>query len=114
VEPDVRPGHADPVTDDPARPAPAPVPAVRRWTPVLAAAAAVGAHLTVGVVYAVSGLLAPVWAVVALAVWWLVLGALLVALAVRRSLWTLAVPFVAIASWVLVISAGGAWLGWTA
>jgi hypothetical protein len=99
------------VTDDMAPPAPS---AVRRWAPAVAAAAAAGAHLTVGVAYAASGLIAPRWAVIVLALWWFVLGALLVALAVRRSLWTLAVPFVALGTWVLAISAGGAWLGWTA
>jgi hypothetical protein len=95
------------------RPA-APTSGLRRWGPVVAAAAAAGAHLAVGVLYAASGLLAPGWAVAVLGVWWLLLGGGLLVLGARRSLLTLAVPVVAVVSWILVISAGGAWLGWTA
>lgn len=86
----------------------------RRWVVPLAAAAAIGAHLVIGLAYAASGLLAPGWAVAVLALCWFALGALLLWLAARRSLWCLAVPFAALALWALVISAGGAWLGWTA
>jgi hypothetical protein len=91
-----------------------PVSALRRWGPVAAGAAAIGAHLTIGVAYAASGLLAPGWAVALLGAWWLVLGGVLLLLVARRSLLTLAVPVVALLTWVLAISAGGAWLGWTA
>lgn len=86
----------------------------RRWLVPLAAAAAIGVHVVVGLAYAASTLLAPGWAVALLAVCWFAFGGLLVLLAARRSLWCLAVPFAALALWVAVISAGDAWLGWTA
>lgn len=61
-----------------------------------------------------SGLLAPLWAVVALYALWLVATTVLVHTARRRPL---AAPLVPIGNalllWV-VISAGEAWLGWTA
>ncbi len=87
----------------------------RRWVPAVAGAVALGAHLVVGVAYASTGLLAPGWAVALLAVWWVALGVLLLVLALRgRPLLTLLVPVVALTSWIVVIFAGGTWLGWTA
>jgi len=64
--------------------------------------------------YAASGLVAPWWAVVLLLVAWLVM--LLVCAAwwtahPRRVPW---VPVFAVALWFGVLTAGGAWLGWTA
>jgi hypothetical protein len=78
------------------------------------AALALVAHLTVGLLYVSSGLVAPLWAVVLLLVLW---AAQLVACGLllrRRSWWVLAVPVVALALWVLLINAGSALLGWTA
>jgi hypothetical protein len=72
------------------------------------------AHLAVGVFYASSGLVAPLWAVVVLAVWWLALAAVLSRLALRGSWWTPVVPIVAFATWFAVLTAGERLLGWTA
>jgi hypothetical protein len=73
---------------------------------------ALGMHLMVGAAYALTLLLAPLWVNVLLALWWVALllaGLLLLA---RRSLWVLAVPLVAIASWAALVAAGRAWFGW--
>lgn len=64
--------------------------------------------------YAASGLVAPWWAVVALLVVWVLL------LVVACAWWTPhprrlpAVAAFAIAFWFLAVTAGGAWLGWSA
>ena len=64
--------------------------------------------------YAASGLVAPWWAVVLLLVLWLVL------FVVACRWWTphpRRVPLVAVAAvllWFALVTAGGAWLGWTA
>jgi hypothetical protein len=64
--------------------------------------------------YAASGLVAPWWGVAVLMFVWL-------ALFVRGLRWwsthpvrLLLLPVAAIVFWFLVLSAGGAWLGWTA
>ncbi|MGY1810740.1 hypothetical protein ACI8AF_25520 [Blastococcus sp. SYSU D00669] len=87
----------------------APTPAT--W--VVAGLSAV-AHLVVGVFYLSSGLVAPLWAVVVLAVWWLLLAVQLSRLALRGSWWTPAVPVVAFATWYVVLTVGEQALGWTA
>ena len=72
-------------------------------------------HLAVGVLpYAVSGLVAPVWAYPVLYVLWGALLVVAVRAARRSSPWALVVPVVAVAVWLAVISFGGAVLGWTA
>lgn len=87
----------------------------RRLVPVVVPAIAVGMHLVMGVPYAASGLLAPGWAVAVLAVWWLLLGGVILLLALAsKPLLTPLVPVVALLSWVAVVSAGDAWFGWTA
>lgn len=64
--------------------------------------------------YAASGLLAPAWAVVVLLVIWALL------LFVATAWWSLHptwVPWLAVFAvvlWFAVMTAGGAWLGWTA
>ena len=61
-----------------------------------------------------SGLMAPLWAVVGLTTAWL---ALLVVAGVqlrRRPWWLVLLPVAAALLWFAVMSAGGAWLGWTA
>jgi hypothetical protein len=68
----------------------------------------------VGVLYAASGLVAPLWAVVLLDVWWIVLAVVLVRWARRGSWWTPAVPVVAYGTWWAALTAGENWLGWTA
>ena len=64
--------------------------------------------------FAFIGLVAPAWMIpVMLAAW-----ALMFALALRNfdryPMLVLAMPVIAIAFWVAVVSAGGAWFGWTA
>lgn len=82
--------------------------------PLVLAVLAALAHLVVGFFYLVSGLVAPLWAIVALLVWWVVLAWWLVRLALRRSWWTPAVPVVAFGTWVAVLTLGERLLGWTA
>jgi len=72
------------------------------------------AHLVVGVFYLSSGLVAPLWAVVVLTVWWLLLAVLLSRLALRGSWWTPAVPVVAYATWWGLLTLGEQALGWSA
>lgn len=85
----------------------------RPWF-VVAAVVAGLAHLVVGFYYLASGLMAPLWAVVLLGVWWVILTYVGVRLVQRRSYLVLLVPVVAIATWFAVMSFGGAVLGWTA
>ena len=64
--------------------------------------------------FAFIGLVAPAWMIpVMLAAW-----ALMFSLALRNfhryPMLVLAMPVIAIAFWVAVVSAGGAWFGWTA
>jgi hypothetical protein len=72
------------------------------------------AHLVVGVFYLSSGLVAPLWAVVVLVLWWVLLAVQLSRLALRGSWWTPAVPVVAFATWFAVLTVGERLLGWTA
>jgi hypothetical protein len=72
-------------------------------------------HLAMGVWYAASGLLAPTWAVIVLMAIWV--GMTVVAWRLVRSdspLWTLGIPVIDAAIWLAVISAGDAFLDWTA
>jgi hypothetical protein len=71
-------------------------------------------HLATLVWYMASGLVAPGWAVIVLLVIWLGLLALGIYLLRTRPAWVLAVPVLAAAIWFAAISAGEAWLGWTA
>ncbi|SDZ42592.1 hypothetical protein SAMN05421684_4890 [Asanoa ishikariensis] len=64
--------------------------------------------------YMISGLAVPAWAVGVLLVIWAALLAVAIALFRTRPPWTLAVPVAAVAIWIAVVSAGDAWLGWTA
>lgn len=70
-------------------------------------------HVVVGVFVFSSGLVAPGWAVAVLVVVWFVAASLLWQWR-RRPVHALLVPVVTGAIWFLAISAGGAWLGWTA
>lgn len=81
---------------------------------VVAAVVAALAHLVVGYFYLVSGLVAPLWAVLLLLVWWGVLTYVGVRLVKRRSYLVLLVPVVAAATWFVVLWFGGQVLGWTA
>lgn len=70
--------------------------------------------LVVGWFYVVSGLVAPLWAVIGLLIVW---GVVLV-MGLRewktRPLWILAAPFALVVFWAIVIWAGGQFLGWSA
>ena len=63
--------------------------------------------------YSASGLLAPLWAVVALLVLWAALVVVAVRVHRRRGAWSLLVPVVAVALWFAVVTLGEALLGWT-
>lgn len=80
---------------------------------VVAVVVATLAQLVVGFYYLASGLMAPLWAIVCLGVWWVLLTYVGVRLVQRRSYLVLLVPVVAIATWFGVMSFGGAVLGWT-
>ena len=71
-------------------------------------------HVVVLGLYAVSGLVMPTWAVGVMLVIWVGLLLLAISLARTRPAWTLLVPVGAVALWVAIVSAGDAWLGWTA
>jgi len=71
-------------------------------------------HLAVLIFYGASGLVAPPWAVLVLLVVWLGLLVLAIVALRRRPAWALAVPVAAVAIWFAAISAGDAWLNWTA
>ncbi|GAA0393161.1 hypothetical protein Acor_63360 [Acrocarpospora corrugata] len=64
--------------------------------------------------YGASGLLAPLWAIVALLLAWLALLAVSVWAVRESSFWGLLVPFLSIGLWFAAISAGEAFLGWKA
>jgi hypothetical protein len=84
-----------------------------RVGPIVVAVLAGLAHLVVGWFYLAGGLLIPGWALIPLWVVWVLLALLLVWLAVRRSWWTLAVPIVAAAIFVLTVVVGEQLFGWT-
>ena len=72
------------------------------------------AMVTVLPFYLASGLVAPLWAVVALLGCWVLFVYLGVRWRRTRPYLVLALPVVAMAWWFLVLSVGDAWLGWTA
>ncbi|GEO97373.1 hypothetical protein [Kocuria turfanensis] len=80
---------------------------------VLAVVVAAVTHLVAGYFYLASGLMAPLWAVVLLLVWWVVLTAVGVRLVQRRSYLVLLVPVVAAVTWFALMWFGGQVLGWT-
>jgi hypothetical protein len=61
-----------------------------------------------------AGLMAPGWAVGIFVAVWLVLFGLGCYWIRRKPLWVVPLPFIAAAIWLGGMSAGGAWLGWTA
>ncbi|MBA2894126.1 hypothetical protein [Nonomuraea soli] len=72
------------------------------------------AHLGTLMFYLSSGLVAPLWAIIALLMLWATLLLLAVLAVRRRQAWGLLVPIVAVALWLGAISAGEAILGWQA
>lgn len=72
------------------------------------------AHLVLGLWYAASGLIAPAWAVAGLLLVWLALLAVAIRLLRCRPALVPLVPLTAVLIWLAVVTAGDAWLGWTA
>ena len=71
-------------------------------------------HLTLLFWYVAGGLLAPGWAVVTLLLIWAALLVVAIRLRRRRPLFVPLVPIVGLIVWISAISAGEAWLNWTA
>ncbi|WP_164704419.1 hypothetical protein [Blastococcus litoris] len=82
--------------------------------PIVLAVLAGVAHLVVGYFYLAGGLVVPGPVLVVLWLFWLVLAAVLIRLAMRRSWWTPVVPAVAAVVFVLVLVVGEQALGWQA
>jgi hypothetical protein len=78
------------------------------------AAVALAIMVVLAPFYFASGLMAPGWAVGVFVVIWIALFALGCLWIRRKPLWVIPLPFVAAATWLGGMSAGGAWLGWTA
>lgn len=92
-----------------------PTAAAGRWPRLATVTLAVLLQLIMLVPFTVaSGLVAPIWAVVALYVVWLGAAAVLFVLARRRPLLTPLVPIVNAAVLWGTIALGDVWLGWTA
>ena len=72
------------------------------------------AHLGTGLFYLVSGLAVPAWAYVVLLVIWLALLVVAIRLLRQRPAYTLLIPVASAAIWFGALSAGDAWLNWTA
>ena len=81
---------------------------------VAVAVLAAAAHLVVGFFYLLGGLAIPGHVLLPLWALWVGLTVWLVRLAARRSWWTPAVPVVAAAVYLLVITVGDQVLGWQA
>lgn len=72
------------------------------------------AHLALAFWYAATPLVAPAWAVAVLVLVWLALLVVAIRLLRRRPVLVPVVPLAAVVIWVAAVSAGDAWLGWTA
>ena len=70
--------------------------------------------VVVGWFYIVSGLVAPLWAVIGLLIVWAVVLVLGLSQWNSRPLWILAAPFALMVFWAVVIWAGGRFLNWSA
>ena len=64
--------------------------------------------------YFASGLMAPGWAVLVLCILWLVMAVFSVLWFKKRPLLVLAMPVIAYAIWVIALTLGEHFLGWTA
>lgn len=65
-------------------------------------------------VYAASGLVVPGWSVAVLVAVWVLLFVVACRWWTRHPGWVPFVPVAALVVWLAGVSAGGAWLGWTA
>jgi hypothetical protein len=83
------------------------------WWIKLIGSLGLAGHLALSIWYLASGLLAPGWAVAMLLAVWVALLVAAIVLLRRRPLAVPLVPLVGLLIWLLVISAGEAWLGWT-
>ncbi len=75
---------------------------------------ALALHAVVGLLYLVSGLVAPMYGVAGLWLLWTALLAVLLRLRLTRPVWALAVPVGAVALWYAVLYVGETAWGWTA
>jgi hypothetical protein len=87
---------------------------VRDVTFVVAVVFAVSFHLVLGYLYLASGLAVPVVVVILMLAWWGFLGWRVIVFAGRGSWWVLVPPLVALVTWMVVLSVGDRYLGWTA
>lgn len=85
-----------------------------RVASLVGAGLAMAALAVIGVFYASAGLVAPLWAVIALLVFWVLLVVLGIRWFRRRPLRVLPLPFVAVIVWLGVVTLGERLLGWTA
>jgi hypothetical protein len=81
---------------------------------VVAVVLAVSLHLVLGYFYLVSGLVVPIVVVLLMLAWWALLGWRMIHFASRRSWWVVVPPVVALVTWLVVLSVGDRYLGWTA
>ena len=72
------------------------------------------AMLVIGFVYLTSGLVAPVWAVAGLLIFWVILVVLGLRWFREHPWRLLALPVIAVLMWLVVITLGERLLGWTA
>ena len=86
----------------------------RSTGPLIVAVLAGIAHLVVGYFYLAGGLVIPGPVLVVLWLVWLVMAAVLVRWALRRSWWTPAIPVAAAVLFVVVLVVGEQALGWQA
>lgn len=85
-----------------------------RVASLVAAGLALAALAVIGVFYAASGLVAPLWAVIMLMIVWVLFVVLGIRWFRRRPLWVLSLPAVAVLVWFAVLTLGEHLLGWTA
>jgi hypothetical protein len=64
--------------------------------------------------FALIGIVAPTWMVPVMLTAWALMLAVALRNFDRKPMLALGMPVIALAFWVAVVSAGGAWFGWTA